>query len=661
VSAARAAALLAGLVALGPGAATARADITGVRVEHQASYAGGASLGTAGPYVEIRGVARGELDPADPRHAGIADLALAPRNARGRVEYEIDFHILRPADPALASATVIYDVTNRGMRVLLPLLHDAALSGSAGEAAERGNGFAFGRGYTLVWSGWDPMVPQGLRARLPVATQAGAPLRGGVRDEFVAGSLRGAPAPPRLSYALADPASVRVAGRGREGDRRVALPPDAWQIADGVLRLRPAPGAGLHPAPGALEPGFIYDVWYTARDPWVLGVGFAATRDWVAFLRREAGDAERPNPLARAQPYASVLATGISQSGRFLRHFLELGMNRDAEGRRVFDGMLIHVAGIGKVFANHRFGQPARTAGQHSDRHYPENWFPFAHASLRDPVAGRIGGLWRGDDSDPRILEVNTGTEYWHKGASLLHTDALAQRDVEAPDSVRHYLIAGMEHASGLAYQPTEGLCANATNSHHGGPVIRALLAALEAWVARGTPPPDSQVPLLGDGTLVSVDQLRFPPIPGLAVAQRANAIGLPVDWVDPPATDPPGGYAVRVPAVDADGNERTGVRLPPIAAPLGTYTPWNVLRDPALAPDLCGRFGSFAPFSATRAEREARGDPRPSLQERYPTRADYVRRVQSAAASLVDARLLLPQDARAYVEKARAQAGPWP
>jgi hypothetical protein len=655
--------LLGGLVAFGLGlgvGGAAGAQIVEVRVERQTPYAGGTAFGDAGPYVEIVGVARGELDPVDPRNRGIADLELAPRNARGRIDYKIDFHILRPADPARASATLVYDVANRGMRVLLPLLHgphDAPAPG-AGAPPELGNGFALRRGYTVMWSGWDPTVQQGLRARLPVAVQAGRPLQGRVRDEFVPGAVRSGPwaAAPRLSYPVDDPASVRLALRRREGDPREELPAGAWRIAEGRLDLTPGGRA--------FEPGVIYDVWYTARDPWVLGIGFAATRDWVSFLRRGSGDAAHPaqptNPIVRDAGYSAVLATGISQSGRFLRHFLELGMNRDAAGGKVFDGVLIHVAGAGKLFGNHRFGQPGRTAGQHSDRRYPENWFPFAHQSVRDPLSGRIAGLWHGDGSDPVVMELNTATEYWHKGASLLHTDPLAQRDLEPPDSVRHYLIAGMEHASGMDVAPPDGVCANPSNPHHAGPLLRALLVALEQWVGAGVQPPPSRVPLLSDGTLIPLEQLRFPAIPGLARVERIHSIGPPSDWVDPPPADS-ASYAVRVPAVDADGNERAGVRLPDVAVPLGTYTGWNVFADPALAPDLCGRYGSFAALPATPAEREARADPRPSVLERYPTRESYVRRVERAAAELVDARLLLPEDARAYVERARAQPGPWP
>ena len=628
-------------------AAGGRAELLSLELGPPEPFADGARFGDAGAYERLTGVARGELDPEDPQNAVIVDLERAPRNARGRVEYEIDVFVLRPV---AGSRKLLYDVTNRGSKVALSIF-DAAQGGYGSgrndprSLADAGNGFLLGRGYTLVWSGWDPTVrPEKghMTVRFPVARNGRDPIVERVRDEFSFGIFPATiPAFARLSQSALRPEEARLTVRGRERDAPVPLPPTAWTWLDpGRIALLAGP----------FEPGALYDLSYIAADPPVLGIGFAAVRDLVSHLRYEA-----PSEGDPAIEYA--LAVGVSQSGRFLRHFVELGMNRDEGDRRVFDGVLPYVSGSGKVFANHRFGQPGRTAGQHTARLFPEHWFPFAHAPLADPHGAGVEGLLRGDGSDPLILEANTSTEYWHKGASLLHTDALAEEDVELPDGVRLYLISGTEHAGGMLIR--DAACANPGNPHRPNAALRALLVALEEWVRDGTPPPDSRIPRIHDGTLVPLAEFAFPPLPGVAVADVVNRIRVPGSWVEPRPEDG-AVYGVRVPQVGPDGNELAGLRLPPIAAPLATYTGWNVFREPYPAGDLCGRSGSYVPLAATPGERRASGDPRASVLERFPTREAYVEAVRSASAQLVEARLLLPEDAAAYEAEAREVTGPW-
>jgi len=439
--------------------------------------------------------------------------------------------------------------------------------------------------------------------------------------------------------------------RDRESDSRAEIPAGSWEFVDRQsIRLLPA---GTHFAPYK-----IYDLWYQATGSSVLGTGFAATRDLVSFLRYEHADRNgTPNPMiADGGPgYAPeadrALAFGVSQAGRFLRHFLELGMNDDGHGRRVFDGVLTHVAGAGKVFANHSFAMPGRTATQHEDRLYPENWFPFGNAVMTDPFSGHAGAIVRGRPTDPLMIEVNTSTEYWQKGASLVHTDPAGRHDAELPSTARVYMIAGTQHGGRPGTDPSPGPCANPRNPHSATPALRALFVTLEEWVRTGAAPPSSRVPSIARGTAVGAEAVKMPTVPGFALAPGANHIGPPVDWVEPPAR-PDNFYGTRVCAVDADGNEVAGVRLPPIAVPLGTYTGWNVYR--AQPCELCDRDGSLIPFARTRTERTAAGDPRPSLEERYGSCENYVGRVEAAAAALVADRLLLPADAAAYVKAAR-------
>jgi hypothetical protein len=554
---------------------------------------------------------------------------------------------------------LVYDVTNRGSKRILQRLDDApgdppAAANDLRTVREAGTGFLLGRGYRLVWSGWDPGAPtanNGLGARFPTATENGRPVTGQIRHEFHIGTRApGKGDLVRLPYPTisTDTRRARLTVRDRESETRIEIPADTWEFAD-------AQSIRLLPQDSLFAPVKIYELWYEATGSKVLGIGFATVRDLVSFLRYERADRNgAPNPLiadgvpTEGTGVRHALAFGVSQSGRFLRHFLELGMNHDGRGQRVFDGVMSHVAGAGKVFANHRFGMPGRTATQHEDRLYPENWFPFGNAVTTDPFSRQTGAILRGHPTDPLVIETNSSTEYWQKGAALVHTDPTGQHDAELPANVRVYMIAGTQHGARADASP--GPCVNPRNPHSATPALRALFVALEEWVTNGTAPPPSRVPRVADGTAVMAESIKMPAVPGFAVAPGANQIVSPVDWVHPPVRID-NVYGARVCTVDADGNETAGIRLPPIAVPLGTHTGWNVYR--ALPDELADRDGSFIAFARTRTEREAARDPRPSLDERYRSREAYVARVKAAAEVLVAERLLLPSDAAAYVKAA--------
>jgi hypothetical protein len=634
-----------------------QAAIVSIRVDRVEPFANGATFGAAGAYERVVGVARGELDPADPRNAGIVNLDLAPRNARGRVEYETDFYLLRPVDPARANGKVIYEVNNRGRKFLLHWILDAPAQAAGANNEPRaiedaGNGLLFRMGYTIAWSGWDPDAPRangGMAMTVPVPQRDGKPLVRTIREELVSGT-RAAPATTfRLSYAAAstDTREARLTVRAREADEPAPIAADKWAFVDArTIKLLPD---GTAPLPGAL-----YELRYAARDPKVLGIGFAATRDLVSFLRYDARDAAGvPNP-ARAG-VKSVLALGISQSGRYLRDHVVQGFNQDERKRKVFDGVLAHISGIGKVFFNAEFGEPARTNTQHEDHTYPENAFPFSAAMLDDPVTGKKGSLLRGDGFDPLLIEVNTSTEYWQKGASLLHTDALGRQDVALPKTARVYFVAGTQHAGRTGLKADRGPCANPRNPHSPAPALRALLMALDEWVATGREPPPSRVPTLADKTLVAWSAVQFPALPGFEVVKEGNKLEVVGDWTDP-KPDRGKAYRTLVPAVDGDGNETSGIRLPDIAVPLATYTGWNLYAPPFPAGEVCDRDGSYLPLAKTAAERQKIGDPRKSIQERYKDKADYMAKVKAAAADLVAARLLLKEDADRYEQAALQQ-----
>ncbi len=642
------------LLAVAVFAAPAMARVTELNIVAVEPFADGATYGNTGAYERVRGTFKGELDPADARNKVIVNIDKAPRNAAGRVDYEADFFLLRPAEASRGNGKLIYDVTNRGRKYIHWRLMDAkpastAVANDPRTAADAGNGLFLRDGYTIVWSGWDPDAPRsnnGMGMKPVIATDNGAPIVRTIRDELVNGTRSALRDTFRLTHEAAslDPSQAKLTVRRRESDTRAAVPSDGWAYVNPrEIRLQPE---GSKP-----EPGSIYEFHYPAKNPRVLGIGFAATRDLMSFLRFEKADAKGNANPAGANMRAA-LGFGVSQSGRFLRDFVHQGFNQDENQRKVFDGLLAHTAGVGGVFLNAGFGQPARTNTQFEDHAMPENAFPFSTAAMKDPVTGRSGSLMRGDGFDPLWIETNTSTEYWQKGASLLVTTPLAESDVTLPANVRAFLIAGTQHGGQAWMTSRPGKCVNSNNPHSPTPALRALLVALSAWVDGKAPPP-SRTPRLGDGTLLPVNALKFPEIPGIVVARKVNQFGVLKDWVKP-EMDMRQPYQVRIPAVDHDGNETSGIRLTDIAVPLGTYTGWNLYKAPYVEGELCDRDGTFAPFAATAAERNAKGDPRPSLEERYGSHAAYVQKVAEAAAQLVAGRVLLQEDAERLIARAK-------
>lgn len=633
----------------------ATAGVTELSIAAVEPFADGSSFGNAGAYERVRGTFKGELDPADARNQVIVNLDKAPRNASGRVEYEADFFMLRPVEAARGNGKLIYDVTNRGRKYIHWRLMDArpkspAQANDPRTLEDAGNGLLFRMGYTFVWSGWDPDAPRtnnGMSMKAVIATDKGKPIVRVIRDELVSGTRSPVRETFRLTHhaATLDQAQAKLTVRRREADARQEIPASGWAyVNDREIRLLPD---GAKPDRGSL-----YEFHYPAKDPRVLGIGMAAVRDLISFMRYESADTKgTANP---ARGIKATLGFGVSQSGRFLRDFVYQGFNQDTRGRKVLDGALAHTAGVGGVFLNAEFGQPARTSTQFEDHMMPENTFPFSTARMTDPVTGKTDGLMRGNGFDPLWMETNTSTEYWQKGASLLATDPLGTKDVALPANARAYLIAGTQHGGQAWMTSAPGNCVNPRNPHSPTPALRALLVALSEWVDGKAPPP-SQTPRLQNNTLIAVEKLLFPAIPGVAVARRVSEFGVLTDWTKP-AMDMSKPYRPLVTNVDADGNETAGVLLPEIAVPLGTHTGWNLYKTPYVEGELCDRDGTFIPFAATRAERDARKDPRPSLEERYVTHAAYVKKVAEAAQKLVASRLLLQEDAARFVEQVNGE-----
>jgi hypothetical protein len=644
------------------------ARVERVEILERGPVAGGMAFGEVGAYERIRGRLHYAVDPDEPANARIVDLKRAPRDLRGLVTFAGDFLLLRPKDLARGNHRLLYEVDNRGNLGMLSFFDSAPWSNDPQDAAELGNGFLLRQGYSLLWSAWNWDVLPGdgrLQIELPVATENGAPITGKVAAEFVLmrpatsaafmwGNSRGYP-----PVDLEEP-GARLTVRDEPTGARTPIRRDRWRF-DGPTRVFSHAG---------FMPGRIYELVYTARDPRVVGLGLAAIRDSLSFFSFESADAlGTPNPLAprgRADPQAT-LAFGISQSARVLQHMLLEALHVDEASRMVFDGALIDVPGGGKGSFNYRFAQTTRHPSELEDQQYPADFFPFTTTPEVDPVTGAESDVLaraRARGALPRLFYTMTSTEYWTRSAALLHTDALGERDLPLAPNARLYMFAGAQHGNWrTAFRGPYQSCGNPLDHR---PPMRALLLALDAWATQGTEPPPSVYPKLADGTLGSVAEYRhrFPAIPGVQLpggnlrpprldfGPRFASQGI-ADRV-PPDLGPP--FVTRVPLPDADGIDRSGIRLPAVAAPLGTYTGWN-LRAPGVgAPDHLARWsGSFVPFARTEAERQATGDPRPSLAARYRSRADYESRVKAAAEGLAQERLLLEPEIAPITARAGA------
>jgi Alpha/beta hydrolase domain len=428
----------------------------------------GREFGAGGRYERITARATIAVDPVDPRNAVIADIAAAPRNAQGRVEAVADVVILRPADPARGNGTLLLEVPNRGRKLALPLFNESPIAAGDREA---GNGFLFRQGYTLAWVGWQAdFTPAAGQLGIQVPVLAG--VTGTVREEVVFDHTR-SPAAMPLAYAAAGPADPRLTVRARWDLPRQTPADLAFRFID-PRRVEVSRPAGF-------DAGALYELTYAARDPMVLGLGFAAVRDVASFLRHERGAA---NPLAGR--VRRGLGFGVSQSGRFLRDYLHLGFNEDTDGRPVFDGLMPHVAGSRRMFMNSRFARPDKAPRHPQDPAWPADAFPFAYADTVNPFTGERDGLLRRcrlSSTCPKVMQTDTEYEWWGAHASLLVTDPRGMH-LDLPPDVRAYMVSGTPHfAEPGAQTARNAVCALPTNSTHAGAPMRALLGHLDAWV----------------------------------------------------------------------------------------------------------------------------------------------------------------------------------
>jgi hypothetical protein len=655
-----------GLAAVGLSAlVAARAEVIGIEVLERSSFASGMNFGDAGAYEKIRGVAKFSLDPNAAANQRIVDFKLAPRDASGRVTFESSFILLRPVKAR--SATLVYDVNNRGGIAILGQMDGASpANNDPTTVADAGDGFLMRHGFTLLFSAWTwDVAPQspGVKPLVfvpPIAHQSdGSSITGLVENEFtvnapmdvaVYAGMRG------LTYEPAtpnDPAAV-LTTRSRPSDAPVQVDRASWHF---VAPERPG-GPGRVQLDHGFQPGRLYELIYTAKDPNISGAGLAGIRDLLAYFR--------DHPFEGAPVPRKVLIFGISQSGRLIGRMLHDGLNVDESGRLAFDGAYMQVPGAGgSAGFNSRFVQPTRHPSLLEEHDYPSDVFPFTSTTSRDSVTGEAATILdRARDAHghlPKLIIANTSTEFWNRDASLIATTPDGRADVSPAANVRIYAFMGAQHYVGRSRTRAPYVNCVSTTDHY--LAMRALLVALDNWTNAAAAPPVSAYPSLHEGTLVSVDAYRaaFPRRIGLSppnenlreprldFGPRFVSEGI-ADHV-PPLQGPP--FETRVPSSDADGNDRGGVRLIELQVPLGTHTGWNQRAPETGFPWATARFdGSFVPFARTEAERRLSDDPRPSIESRYPTRDAFVAKVRVAAKQQVTAGFLLPEDVERAVSE---------
>lgn len=621
----------------------------------------GRSFGTVGQYEKIYGIAHMEVDPRDPRNQRITDIEYAPLNSRGMIEISADVHIVKPIDMSRGSRVMFYGLNNRGGKSGLGVRgNNPTLAGDVDST------FA-NRGLTLVWSGWEdesfrPPSAYTLNARLPVARNPdGSSITGEALyelsfdiesgDQFgVISAGGGAGRDMKYRPVSTDPSAARMLVRnnsrfvgGPLAERRV-VPHGVWEWLDGeTVRIDRS-----HEFLAPYDAGAAFEFIYLARDPVILGLGFAAVRDVVSFLRH---DTSASNPLRGGIDHA--IAKGRSQSGRWLRTFIYYGFNEDLQVRNVFEGIMPVVAGAHRIALDERWGDTDATGRSYMRDTGGRMDFPFTYEVRTDPVTGATDGLFlhcQRSGTCPNVMQIDHGAEAWLKALNLVTQDG-AGRDIELPANVRVYYMSGTPHGSGPSAPEGAGRgyrCQQPSNPAYSGAIERALVIAMRDWLVDGRTPPPSAYARVSDGTLalpLPRSGMGFPEIPGvnytgwhipLAVRDKSS---LPWKWI--PGTE----YVVMVPKTDADGNDMAGVKPVEVAVPLATYTGWDLRSKPWAENEDCEGGGQFIPFPSTRVERQSTGDPRLSIEERYTSFADYRDRVHGYVDELIERRLLLPED----------------
>ena len=621
-------------------------------------------------YQSISGVAYFTLDPNEDLNGAVTDIAYAPVNSDGLVEYAADFRLLVPS-VSVANGGLLYNVNNRGGSVFPPersLLHPLS-----------------GMGFTYLATGWiNELSPRDGRLRLhaPIVGSSQQRITGQVRYEVGVGVAGGAgqkvniAGGGHLAYepTAAGLASASLTRRLYQDDPRVPVERSQFQLEVVPETDSNQPIVNLSVA-GGFQPGMLYELIYEARNPILAGAGMAAIRDMVSAIRF--GDAADQLAQLGLPEIDNTVAWGNSQSGRLLRQFMYDGFNEDLNGRKVFDGVIPVIAGSGYGMFNNRFAMPTRTNGQHSNHLFPNDLFPFTYGESTDPFTGRsdsILGKARASNTVPMVMHIQTSNEYWVRGGSLPHTNPQGTMDAVLPEEVRFYSIGGSQHGSGsgLPRAATYGQLPH--NPNMWAPIADSLLVAMYDWVANDEAPPASRYPQIADGSLVPshidgrINSRAWNLLSGVT---HPDALYMPgfanygdrwitdrIIDIHPLTTDMY--YRTLVPAVNSNNNDsaKTTV-LPPLAqVPLATFVPWNLRAIGTGAEKSLARLsGGYIPLPASMAAAEQASDPRTPIAAMYSSFSDYLTQYEAATDSLISEGYLLPGFKQDYMGIARSNA----
>ena len=635
-------------------ALTNEAAVVDIKVESRTKVLQGKEFGAIGAYEKLEGVVTFALDPTNEANAKIVDLNKAPHNMEGLVYAQANFMVLQPVDASKAAGIGVLEVSNRGGKALLPYFNAANQSNNPTKDKDFGDGLLMRRGYTLMWVGWQwdvPSAPKALQLMAPIAKDKGETIKGWLRsdrlmdqdDSFISVSHRNHY--PYVAIDQTDPGNILTERDSRDGPRNV-VPREKWSFLNGSSSVD---GADFITKEGGFAAGKIYEIVYRSQDPRVVGMGFAAVRDFMSYAKYE------PSSLFKVK---HGVAFGVSQTGRFLRHFLYEGFNKNERDRQVFDGMFIHTAGAGRGSFNHRFAQPSRDGHRFSAFNYPTDLFPFTGEPQTDAELG-ITASALPKTHRPKIFYTNSGYEYWGRAASLIHTTIDGKKDIEPLENERIYHLASGQHFV-IPFAPRDKL--PGTEVYLGNSLdymvnLRALLPRLADWVSKGDAPPNSAYPRVSGGMLVEPLSMRFPKVAGMSAAKLAHVpqrMDFGPRWqqgiidIEPPKLGKP--YGVLIPQVDEFGNELGGIRNVEIAVPLGTYTPWALRTGLSGAQvELRDFYGTWLPLP----KEPSAQDMRPAIKTRYENKDDYLDQVKRANKSLTESGYLLEEDIPRTLERA--------
>lgn len=639
-----------------------QAEVTKVEIKERKTILQGKEFGKHGAYEYIKGLIYFEVDPKNPNNQQITDIEFAPLNANGMVEFYADFEVLQPISTSEnANETALVEVSNRGGKFSLRYFNrSTSRTIDVNDEKSFGDNLLMENGLTVIWLGWQFDVPdddQTLNIYLPNTVEVeGKPISGLVRSDWTLNQTTNTLSlghRNQTAYAVSDKEDKRnvlTVRDGRDAERKIS-PKSKWTFAKEVDGELSESNTHIY-MKEAFQAGKIYEMVYVSENPVIVGLGMAAIRDVIDYAKY---NKESIFPVEKA------IAAGVSQTGRFLRHFVYQDFNVTESGKQAYDGLMIITAGAGRGSFNHRFAQPSRDAHRYSAFFYPTDIFPFTSRTQTDPINSKEDGLVQNATKNalPKIMYINTGYEYWGRAASLIHMSVDGEKDISPMENERIYhLASGQHYVNGFPPRENNKISALMYRGNHLDYSVnyRSLLLQLKAWV-NGMEPPQSKYPKIAEQTLVSIDKLNYPKIDGFQKskvihnayrADYGNRFTSGIVDIQPPVLESK--YPVKVAQVDEFGNEKAGIRNVELTVPIATYIPWNLRKDmPGEENELTDFLGTFIPFQMEKKY----SDERPLIEMLYSSKVMYLEKVQKAIDDLVEAGFVLKIDEKYILNRA--------